>query len=98
MRGLQHDLGLVGRPGTHSFVATRSAGYRSSTWPGKTSRIFLKGNGYLFQARFSPEEKWVVFQGSGLWIAPIRSGLAAGEDEWIAITEITERGDKPRWS
>jgi Tol biopolymer transport system component len=64
----------------------------------KSSKIFLKGGGYLFQARFSPDEEWVVFQGSGLWIAPIRNGLAAGEREWIPITDIAERGDKPRWS
>jgi Tol biopolymer transport system component len=64
----------------------------------KTSSTFLKSNARLFQARFSPDERWVVFQGPRLWIAPIRNGLAAGESEWIAITEITERGDKPRWS
>jgi Tol biopolymer transport system component/DNA-binding winged helix-turn-helix (wHTH) protein len=64
----------------------------------RTSKIFLRSSGYLFQARFSPDEKWVVVQGSGLWISPIRSGVGARESEWISITGISEQADKPRWS
>jgi eukaryotic-like serine/threonine-protein kinase len=60
--------------------------------------VFLKTSEHLFQARFSPDESWVVFLGTRLWIAPIRDGLAARESEWISITGTNERADKPRWS
>jgi hypothetical protein len=64
----------------------------------KKDGVFLKANDALFQARFSPDGEWVVFQGTRLWIAPIRSGVPAGESEWIPITEANELGNKPRWS
>jgi len=54
----------------------------------------------LFQARFSPDERWVVFlRGTGgLWMAPVHDGSAASEREWFRITEGDVKADKPRWS
>jgi Tol biopolymer transport system component/DNA-binding winged helix-turn-helix (wHTH) protein len=57
---------------------------------------FLKSSKSVFQGQFSPDGAWVVFGGERLWIAPVRNGSAAGQTDWIALTE--ERDDKPRWS
>lgn len=68
----------------------------------KQVRIFLKSSDRpLFQARFSPDEAWLVFLRGGtggLWIAPLRDDSAASEGEWFPITESNVRADKPRWS
>jgi len=70
------------------------------TLAGKKDRIFLKPTkDNFFQARFSPDGAWVTFLTSGgVWVAPLRNGVAASEREWFPITEEHARVDKPRWS
>jgi Tol biopolymer transport system component len=65
-------------------------------------------NGPLFHGYFSWDDHWVVFKTvqslsldqppSRILIAPVRHGLAAGETEWIAVTDENTSDDKPQFS
>jgi Tol biopolymer transport system component len=65
-------------------------------------------SGPLFHAYFSWDDHWVVFKTvqslsldqapSRILIAPVRHGLAAGEAEWIAVTDGKHSDDKPQFS
>jgi Tol biopolymer transport system component len=70
----------------------------------KTQRVVVQSSEYsMFQARLSPDQRWVTFMGARppngrLWIAPFRGHQAVAESDWIPLTEATGWGDKPRWS
>ncbi|HKE26268.1 MAG TPA: winged helix-turn-helix domain-containing protein [Bryobacteraceae bacterium] len=67
----------------------------------KEDRVFVRSSDErLFQARLSPDERWVIFlrETEGLWMAPVRNGSAASEREWSRFTESNVQADKPRWS
>jgi eukaryotic-like serine/threonine-protein kinase len=65
-------------------------------------------SGPLFHAYFSWDDHWVVFKTiqslnldqapSRILIAPVRHGVAAGEAEWIAVTDGKNSDDKPQFS
>jgi hypothetical protein len=57
----------------------------------------------LFQARFSPDERWLSFLEDGgsrtrLWVAPVPANGSAEAASWIPITSGDSFEDKPRWS
>jgi Tol biopolymer transport system component/DNA-binding winged helix-turn-helix (wHTH) protein len=58
----------------------------------------------LWQARFSPDDRWISFLaadakgGTRLWIVPFSEGSLPREQEWIAVTDGEQWDDKPRWS
>lgn len=70
----------------------------------KQVQVLSSRNGLLYQARFSPDGKWIVFgqqirySTSRLFIAPLHNGVAGPETEWIPIADETGWCDKPRWS
>ncbi len=54
-------------------------------------------------AELSPDGKWVAFHIPGpvsepLKIAPVREGKAAGEAEWITVTDAAGSNRRPWWS
>jgi Tol biopolymer transport system component len=66
--------------------------------------LLLKHRDYsLFQGRFSPDGRWIVFEavgigGSHLFLAPFSRSRSIPESEWIPVTHDKERwADKPRW-
>jgi Tol biopolymer transport system component/DNA-binding winged helix-turn-helix (wHTH) protein len=68
-------------------------------------RVVVQHASYsLWQARFSPDERWISFLAADaegrtrLWIAPFAEGSLAREQEWIAVTDGQHWDDKPRWS
>jgi Tol biopolymer transport system component/DNA-binding winged helix-turn-helix (wHTH) protein len=65
------------------------------------NRVFVRSRDErLFQARLSPDERWVIFlRGTeGLWMAPVHNGSTGSEQEWSRFTESNVQADKPRWS
>jgi Tol biopolymer transport system component len=73
----------------------------------KTERDFLSlPDRPLFHPFFSWDGKWVVFKKQSLellppsqiLIAPVRNGLPAGREEWIAVTDGQHSDDKPQFS
>jgi DNA-binding winged helix-turn-helix (wHTH) protein/dipeptidyl aminopeptidase/acylaminoacyl peptidase len=72
-------------------------------------RDFLSSPGTaVVHAFFSWDDRWVVFRKllfdngrlpiAELLIAPVRNGSAAGEAEWIAVTDGKHGDDKPQFS
>ena len=70
----------------------------------KTSTVLASTKGGLYQARFSPDGKWIAFGKeveygtSRLFITPMHNGIAGAESEWIPIADASGWCDKPRWS
>ena len=69
------------------------------------SRVVLSPTeGNLWEARYSPNGRWLTFNNSQKASAPDRSviGVAAAEGppnrSWVAITANRDWADKPRWS
>jgi Tol biopolymer transport system component len=60
----------------------------------------------IHRARFSPNGNWIAFHmpmqaeegRSPIFIAPLRNGAAAGESEWIQVTDGTGIEAAPWWS
>jgi Tol biopolymer transport system component/DNA-binding winged helix-turn-helix (wHTH) protein len=59
----------------------------------------------LYHAFFSWDDRWVVFKKlqslaglAQIVIAPVRHGAAAGQAEWIALTDGRNSDDKPQFS
>jgi Tol biopolymer transport system component len=58
----------------------------------------------LYHPFFSWDDRWVAFKkflsdfAVQIMIAPVRHGLAAGEAEWIAVTDGRDWDDKPQFS
>ena len=67
------------------------------------NRAWLKHPGYgLFNARLSPDGRWVSFSGrpnrlapARVFIAEVRDAIVSSEKEWIVVTAD---GDAPSWS
>ncbi len=56
----------------------------------------------LWNSRFSPDDRWVAFNASGvkrsrIFVAPFRNGGLIPQEEWVAVTDGAS-DDKPRWS
>ena len=73
----------------------------------KRSVISSSNRSFLYQARFSPDAKWIAFgqqinfSNSRIFIALFKgmnSGVAPSESQWIPITDNNGWCDKPRWS
>ncbi len=59
----------------------------------------------LYHPFFSWDDRWVVFKKlqslagiAQILIAPVRRGAAAGQAEWIAVTDGRNKDDKPQFS
>ncbi len=71
---------------------------------GKKATVLASAKWPLYQARFSPDGKWLAFgqevnnSTSRLFITPIHNGIAGPESEWIPIADASGWCDKPRWS
>jgi Tol biopolymer transport system component/DNA-binding winged helix-turn-helix (wHTH) protein len=78
-------------------IPVESAPAARQKWKMITARV-----GYdLFQAHFSPDARWITFEGinssgknfqSAIYVVPAAGG------EWIRVTEGAHWDDKPRWS
>jgi len=72
--------------------------------PSKATRRFLQRDGMsLFQAKFSPDEKWIAVMSmgaerAGLHLIPFRNGVLASSHSWVDLTNDASWVDKPRWS
>lgn len=70
----------------------------------KKSTVLAGTKWPLYQARYSPDGKWLVFgesvnnSTSRLFITPMHDGTAGRESEWIPIADASGWCDKPRWS
>jgi eukaryotic-like serine/threonine-protein kinase len=69
----------------------------------QASDLIKKQQREIWQAFFSPNDRWIVFlsdwQGlAQIWVAPVTEGRAIAENEWIRIADGSEVVDKPRWS
>lgn len=68
--------------------------------PHQQRMLTARANVHLYQARYSPDQKWISFIGvpasdpsvSTIYIVPAEGG------EWLALTDGTAYDDKPRWS
>ncbi|MFB3828813.1 MAG: protein kinase [Bryobacteraceae bacterium] len=69
---------------------------------GQRTLLYQHPASQLWQAQFSPDDRWVAFLAAGeserrtLHIAPYRP--AVPPEEWIAVAELARENDKPRWS
>ena len=70
-----------------------------------TKRVVVQQASYdLWQARFSPDDRWISFLASDaegrtrLWIVPFAQDSPTEEQAWIAVTDGQQWDDKPRWS
>jgi Tol biopolymer transport system component len=67
-------------------------------------RLLAARKGYqLYQARFSPDDRWFSFAESlgdhqRIWSAQIPPSGAADPTTWVAMTPDDSWNDKPRWS
>jgi Tol biopolymer transport system component len=58
----------------------------------------------LRQARFSPDNRWIVFSGrplggsTRLYVAPYHDGAPTPTKEWIALTDGSSWESSPQWS
>jgi len=58
----------------------------------------------LLQPQVSPDERWVALAAGGrapqkqIMVAPLYNGVAAGEKEWLTITDGSGNDDAPNWS
>jgi Tol biopolymer transport system component len=70
----------------------------------KKATVLASAKWPLYQARFSPDGKWLAFgeevnySTSRLFITPMHNGIAGTESEWIPIADASGWCDKPRWS
>lgn len=69
---------------------------------GKETLLLEHSVSSLFQANFSPDGRWVAFQGglqeSSLFIGPYRGDELIPERDWINLSNGSSWDDKPRWS
>jgi Tol biopolymer transport system component len=72
---------------------------------GRKTRALQRSPHSLFQARFSPDDRWISVlepleaQGhTRLWVVPFRDGSVPDADQWVAVTSGDAWDDKPRWS
>jgi Tol biopolymer transport system component len=60
--------------------------------------ILAYPGGSLFQAEFSPDDKWIAFQGTvGITVAPFEGLGTVDPSRWIKVFD-TPFADKPRWA
>ncbi|MCC6362246.1 MAG: PD40 domain-containing protein [Bryobacterales bacterium] len=68
----------------------------------RQSSVFLQHPKYsIYTAQISPDQHWVAFAmphdgQSPLWITPLRDGKAAGESDWIRVSDALDT--RPWWS
>ena len=72
---------------------------------GKKRPVLQRAPNDLWQARFSPDDRWIAVlepfysEGSSrLWIVPFHDGSPPSADDWIPLTGGQSWDDKPRWS
>ena len=73
---------------------------------GKEARFLNKPGFELYQAKFAPDDKFVLVQAlqisprpiSELYIVPMRGDVPTTESQWISISNENGWNDKPQWS
>jgi eukaryotic-like serine/threonine-protein kinase len=72
---------------------------------GEKRRALQRLPNSLWQARFSPDDRWLTvletLDAPGrtrLWIVPFTDGADPRADEWVSVTRGEHWDDKPRWS
>jgi len=72
---------------------------------GEKRRALERSPNSLWNARFSPDDRWItvteelaVEGRSRVWIAPFRHGSSPEAHEWVSVTNGEHWDDKPRWS
>jgi eukaryotic-like serine/threonine-protein kinase len=71
---------------------------------GKRSEIVRHPSLDLFSGNFSPDGRWLVFEGfdnedkSRIFVGRYRGETIIPEKEWIEVTDGSSFDDKPRWS
>ena len=72
---------------------------------GRKTRALQRSPHSLWQARFSPDGRWISVlepreaQGhTRLWVVPFRDGSVPDADQWVGVTSGDAWDDKPRWS
>jgi Tol biopolymer transport system component/DNA-binding winged helix-turn-helix (wHTH) protein len=70
-----------------------------------TKQLVVRRPHFLWQARFSPDDRWIsmleAFHSEGrtrLWIAPYKNGAPPPDGDWLPITSGESWDDVPRWS
>ncbi|MFN0170729.1 MAG: protein kinase domain-containing protein, partial [Bryobacteraceae bacterium] len=69
----------------------------------QSSEIFSQTKYPTHTVEFSPDQRWVAFvtpigRRAPLWVAPVREGHAAEEEEWIQIIDRDVEHRRPWWS
>jgi len=94
--GASHDGRLVltfvdpSNPRTISLTDTEA---------NRTTEILKHPQWNLYEANFSPDDRWIVFEadaptGASVYIAPYRGSHAVPQTDWILVG----KGDDPKWS
>jgi Tol biopolymer transport system component len=72
---------------------------------GEKRRVLHRPPSSLWEARFSPDDRWIsvlevqhVEGRSRVWIAPLRDESSPAANEWVGVTSGEHWDDKPRWS
>ena len=71
---------------------------------GETGDVVSHPEYNLHTGHYSPDGEWIAFNvptgegGFKLFIAPLRDGLALGEEEWIAVTDGSTWDGRSFWS
>jgi Tol biopolymer transport system component len=52
----------------------------------------------LYEFQWSPDGRWIAFYGSRIYVIPFTGDQGPGENEWIPITDDSDRAGGPRWS
>ena len=70
--------------------------------PSERPREILRAETGVYAPRFSPDGRWIAFDTGGpdsrVWIAPLGERPAAGEKEWIPVTEEHAAARDACWS
>ena len=83
-----------------SQISTLSAIPLANSQPAQR-RIAAQGNHYLWEPRFSPDGRWVVFIAQSIRFARMESAIyvtPANGGPWIPVTDGKFWDDKPRWA
>ncbi|HYP09713.1 MAG TPA: winged helix-turn-helix domain-containing protein, partial [Bryobacteraceae bacterium] len=112
-KGLTEASGWVTWIGNNRLLKKKASTdpdiYAVALSDGRKDLFLSKAGDVMYQARFSPDEKWVALEAvnrdpkrhgvsSILYVAPTRDGFPAPHSQWIGIGDREGWNDKPRWS
>jgi Tol biopolymer transport system component len=112
--GESHELSpagyLLGADSKEEFGTLRTVGGNLATVDvvelrtGRNVPLIRSANWNLYQARFSPDDRWITFLANTspitgrIYVAPFRGMQQIPETEWLPITSESAKVDKPRFS